>query len=473
MDEGVKHYCGLFGIYGHRDAARLAYLGLYALQHRGEEAAGIVTYDAKGKTMHPYKGMGLVSEVFNEEVLHDLPGRSALGHTRYSTTGSSTAKNSQPLVVTYAKGSIAVAHNGNLVNAYQLRRELEASGSIFQTTVDSEIILHLLARSNRENFEQDLVECLQRLAGAFSLLFLTERGLIGVCDPNGFRPLCIGRHNKATVLASETCALDLIGAKFVRDVEPGEAVLIDASGMHSLFPFKARETKPSHCLFEHVYFSRPDSVIFGESVEQVRVQLGRQLAREHPAQADLVMPIPDSGNFAALGFSLESGIPFHMGVIRNHYVGRTFIQPAQDIRDLKVRVKFNPVRAIVRGKRIVIVDDSIIRGTTTRARVKSLREVGAKEIHLRISCPPTKSPCFYGIDFPTRKELIANAMSLEEIRRFIGVDSLGYLSMEGLLASVKRPGNYCTACWSGTYPVPFGEEGDKFALEKHAGQGRC
>ncbi len=472
MDDTVKHSCGLFGIYGHRDAARLTYLGLYSLQHRGEEAAGIVTFD--GKTMHTHKGMGLVSEVFNEATLHALPGRMALGHTRYSTTGSSTLKNSQPLLVTYAKGSIAVAHNGNLVNAYELRRELEAKGSIFQTTVDSEIVLHLLAHSKTGRFEQDLAECIQQLKGAFSLIFLTERALIGCRDPQGFRPLCIGRLNKAYLLTSETCALDLLGARFVREVEPGEVVVIDENGLRSLRPFGSHPKTLSHCLFEHVYFARPDSTVFGESVQHVRFKLGRAMAREHPAEADLVIPIPDSGNFAALGFSAESGIPFAMGIIRNHYVGRTFIQPAQEIRDFKVRVKFNPVQKIVQDKRLVVVDDSIVRGTTTKARVKSLREAGAKAIHLRVSCPPIKHPCFYGIDFPTRKELIANTLSVEEIRKFLNVDSLGYLSLDGLLSAVGTSTNYCTACWSGTYPIPFGDEGDKYALErreKFAGQG--
>lgn len=469
MNDDVKHYCGLFGIFGHRDAARLTYLGLYSLQHRGEEAAGIVTWDGKG--MRAHKAMGLVAEVFNEQTLHQLPGRAALGHTRYSTTGSSTLKNSQPLVVTYAKGHIAVAHNGNLVNAFELRQQLEANGSIFQTTVDSEIILHLLARATNKTLEEDLLECLRLLKGAYSLLFLTETALIGARDPNGFRPLVIGRLNRSYVLASETCALDLIGAKFVREVAPGEIVLITADGLKSLRPFKDEPVTPSHCLFEHVYFARPDSNVFGESVQAVRIKLGKQLAREYPVEADLVMPIPDSGNFAALGYSQESKIPFTIGMTRNHYVGRTFIQPAQEIRDLKVRVKFNPIKELITGKRIVIVDDSVVRGTTTKARVKSLREAGAKEIHLRISCPPTKFSCFYGIDFPNKKQLIANTMTLEEIRKFIGVDTLGYLSIEGMLKAVGKPGNYCTACWSGTYPIPFGGEGDKFALEKHSGQG--
>lgn len=470
MDDAVKHYCGLFSIFGHRDAARLTYLGLYSLQHRGEEAAGIVTFD--GKTMRTHKGMGLVSEVFSEDTLHALPGRAALGHTRYSTTGSSTLKNSQPLVVTYAKGSLAVAHNGNLTNASNLRQQLEAKGSIFQTTVDSEIILHLLAHGANKAFEDDLVDCLRQLEGAFTLLFLTEHSLIGCRDPHGFRPLCIGRLSNAYVLTSETCALDLIGAKFIREVDPGEVVIITASGLRSLHPFKPPMPRASHCLFEHVYFARPDSVIFGESVQAVRTRLGRELAREYPVAADLVMPIPDSGNFAALGYSLESKIPFVMGMTRNHYVGRTFIQPAQEIRDLKVRVKFNPIRDIIKGKRLVIVDDSLIRGTTTRARIKSLREAGAKEVHMRISCPPTRHACFFGIDFPTKQELIANKLSIEEIGRFIGATSLGYLSLEGLLKAVSRPSQYCTACWSGKYPVSFGGEGDKFALEKHAGQGR-
>ena len=389
-----------------------------------------------------------------------------------SSTGSSTLKNAQPLVVTYAKGSIAVAHNGNLVNAVELRQQLEISGSIFQTTVDSEIVLHMLARSTHEQFEDDLVDCLRKLQGAFTLLFMTERALIGIRDPNGFRPLVLGRLNKTFVLASETCALDIIGAKLVREVEPGEILIIESNGIRSLYPFKDEPRQLSHCLFEHVYFSRPDSVVFGQGVQDVRLKLGRQLAREHPVEADLVMPIPDSGNFAALGYSLESGIPFTLAIIRNHYVGRTFIQPSQEIRDLKIRVKFNPIKEIIKGQRLVIVDDSIIRGNTTRARIKSLREAGAKAIHMRVSCPPTKFPCFYGIDFPTKKELIANTRSLEEIAKFIGVDSLGYLSLDGTLKAVDRSENYCTACWSGSYPIPFGGEGDKFALEKHAGQGR-
>ena len=465
MDESVKHYCGLFGVFGHRDAARLTYLGLYALQHRGEESAGIVTTD--GRQLHVHRGMGLVSEVFDPTTFARLPGRASIGHTRYSTTGTSTIKNAQPLVANYVKGSIAVAHNGNLVNAAALRAKLERSGSIFQTTVDSEIILHLLAHAANGSFDDDLAEGLKQLEGAYTLLFLNERSLIGVRDPRGFRPLCLGRLNRTYVLSSETCALDIIGAKFIREVQPGEVVMIESSGIRSLFPFKGQSITPAQCLFEHVYFARPDSTVFGHSVQDVRVRLGRQLAREYPVQADLVMPIPDSGNFAALGFSLESGIPYGIGMIRNHYVGRTFIQPAQAIRDLKVKVKFNPLREVVRGKRLVVVDDSIVRGTTSKARIKSLREAGANEIHMRVSCPPTKYSCFYGIDFPTRKELIANTHMLEEIRKFLGVESLGYLSLEGMQQAVRGgKESYCTACWSGRYPVEFGGEGDKLALER-------
>jgi amidophosphoribosyltransferase len=336
--------------------------------------------------------------------------------------------------------------------------------------VDSEIILHLLARSTLPTFIEDLSQCLQRLRGAYSLLFLTQDALYGCRDPHGFRPLCIGRLNRTYVLASETCALDLIGARFLREVEPGEVVAIGEGGLSSRRPFPPQEVTPAHCLFEHVYFSRPDSVVFGESVQEKRIRLGRRLAIEHPVAADLVIPIPDSGVFAALGYSQESGIPFGMGVIRNHYVGRTFIQPVQGVRDLKVRIKFNPVREVVAGKRLVVVDDSIVRGTTIRARVKSLRDAGAREIHLRISSPPTRFSCFYGIDFPTRTELIANTMSLVEIREYLGADSLGYISLAGLAAAEAKPRDYCTACWSGEYPVPYGGEGDKFALEKHAGE---
>ena len=467
MDEQVKEHCGLFGVFNHRDAARLTYLGLFSLQHRGEESAGIVSSDGMILTKHV--GMGLVENVFDEESLKELKGPHAIGHTRYSTTGSSLIKNAQPLQVEYSRGSIAIAHNGNLINALMLRDELEAHGSIFQTTIDSEVILHLLADPNYARFEQALADTLLKLRGAFSLLIMRERELIGIRDPNGFRPLCIGELEGATIFASESCALDLVGAKFLREVEPGEIVMVGEKGMRSLKPFPPQE--PSHCIFEHVYFARPDSVIFGESVHQVRQRLGRQLAREHPADADIVIAIPDSGNAAALGYSLESGIPLDLGVTRNRYVGRTFIQPRQQTRDFQVRMKFNPVKAVLAGKRVVVVDDSIVRGTTCKARLKSLRAAGAQEIHMRVSCPPIQHPCFYGIDFPTQEELIACTHSLDEIRKFLEVDSLGYLSLEGMLSSVSAKKSYCTACYSGKYPLPFGREANKYILErKFAGE---
>ncbi|PIQ82155.1 MAG: amidophosphoribosyltransferase [Candidatus Omnitrophica bacterium CG11_big_fil_rev_8_21_14_0_20_64_10] len=468
MGDEAREHCGLFGVYNHPDAVRLTYLGLFSLQHRGEESAGIVASD--GRTMTRHVGMGMVHEVFTPENLSALTGSLAIGHTRYSTTGSSRVQNAQPLQVDFSRGSVAIAHNGNLINALLLRDELEAHGSIFQTTIDSEVVLHLLADPRYGRFEAGLVDTLTQLKGAFSLLILREDALIGVRDPNGFRPLCIGRIGEGWVLASESCALDLIGAQFVREVEPGEVVIIDRSGLRSIKPFP--KTPLSHCIFEHVYFARPDSVVFGESVHQVRRSLGRMLAREHPVEADVVIAIPDSGNSAALGYSQESGIPLDIGITRNHYVGRTFIQPRQRARDFQVRVKFNPVRSVLAGKRVVVVDDSIVRGTTCRARLKSIREAGAKEIHMRVSCPPIRHPCFYGIDFPTRKELIANTHSLEEIRSYLEVDSLGYLSIEGLLKAVNgRGGDYCTACYSGKYPLDFGSEADKYILErKFAGE---
>ncbi len=448
----------------------MAYLGLFSLQHRGEESAGIVCSDGRDLTKHI--GMGLVADVFTEEILGHLKGQHAIGHTRYSTTGSSLLKNAQPLQVDYSRGSIAIAHNGNLINALVLRDELEAHGSIFQTTIDSEVILHLLADPRFAHFDEALVDTLLKIKGAFSLLILREKELIGIRDPNGFRPLVLGTLGDAVLFASESCALDLLGAKFLREVEPGEVVIVNSQGIRSLKPFPAQV--PSHCIFEHVYFARPDSTIFGESVHQVRQRLGRQLAREHPADADCVIAIPDSGNSAALGYSLESGIPLEVGMTRNHYVGRTFIQPNQQTRDFQVRVKFNPVKAALSGKRVVVVDDSIVRGTTCKARLKSIRAAGAKEIHMRVSCPPITHPCFYGIDFPTRKELIACTHSLEEIRKFLEVDSLGYISLEGLLSAITgNKAHYCTACYSGEYPLPFGPEADKYILErKFAGEAR-
>ena len=469
MEDKLKEECGLFGVFGNEDAARLTYLGLYALQHRGEESAGIVTTDSK--TMFTHKGMGLVSDVFTTDILKRLTGHAAIGHVRYSTTGSSLLKNAQPLLVDYSRGSLAVAHNGNLVNAKLLHDELEAYGSIFQTTVDSEIILHLMARPMHARREDSLTHCLKRIKGAYSLLLLAEDEMIGIRDPNGFRPLCIGRMDGAYVFASETCALDLIDAEYIRDVEPGEAVFVNANGMRSIYPFKGENIRRSYCIFEHVYFARPDSMVFGESVHLVRKKLGQHLAEEHPVEADIVIPIPDSGNSAAIGYSHHSNIPIERGFVRNHYIGRTFIQPSQGIRDLGVKIKLNPVKDVIKGKRIVVVDDSIVRGTTSKARIKSLRDAGAKEIHMRVSCPAHKFPCFYGIDFPTRKELIASTHTLEETKKYLGVDSLGYLSSEGLLNSVSFPKDeYCVACFTGDYPVDF-VGADKYSLEKGRDKG--
>ncbi len=461
----IKEYCGLFGVFGHPEAAKLTYLGLYALQHRGEESAGITTSDSE--KLYSYKGMGLVGEVFNEEKLSELKGNIAIGHVRYSTTGSSLIKNAQPIVVDYSRGSIAVCHNGNLVNAKELRDYLEAHGSIFQTTVDSEIIIHLLAKPSFSNFPEAIFSCLKQIKGAYSLLLVRENELIGIRDPNGFRPLCLGKLKNSYILTSETCALDLIEAEYVREIEPGEVVFINENGVRSVKPFEGGKIKHSYCIFEHVYFARPDSKIFGENVHLVRENLGRHLAKEHPVDADIVIPIPDSGNSAGLGFSHYSNIPIESGLTRNHYIGRTFIQPSQLIRDFSVKVKFNPLKEVLSEKKIVVIDDSIVRGTTCRNRVRNLRQAGAKEIHMRISCPPIKFPCFYGIDFPTRKELIASTHTVEEIRKFLGVESLGYLSVEGLLDSISFPKeNYCTACFTGNYPIDFGMEADKYITER-------
>lgn len=461
----LKEWCGLFGIFGHRQASYLTYLGLYALQHRGEESCGIVSSD--GKEIFQFKGMGLVGDVFNEEIIKGLLGDRAIGHTRYSTTGSSILKNVQPILVNYSKGTIAIAHNGNLVNALELRSRLEKEGSIFQTSSDSEILIHLMAKAKAKSHLDALLNSVKFLEGAYCLLILTPRSLFAVRDPRGFRPLWLGKLDKAFVFSSETCAFDLIGAKPLREVEPGEIIVVDKNGLKSLKPFE-KKIIPSFCIFEHIYFARPDSKIFGETVHLVRERLGRQLAKEHPVKADLVIPVPDSGASAALGFSQESGIPLEYGIIRNHYVGRTFIQPTQLIRDFRVKVKFNLLDEVLKGKRIVVVDDSIVRGTTSKIRVRNLREAGAKEVHLRISCPPHRFPCFYGIDFPTRKELIGAKLRIEQIRKFLNVDSLGYLSLEGMLSCVKAypKERYCVACFTGNYPVKFGKEGNKFALER-------
>ncbi len=445
--------CGIFGIFNHPEAANLTYLGLYALQHRGQESCGIVSSD--GSHLYSHKSMGHVADVFgNQEVFKYLPGGAAIGHVRYSTTGESAIKNVQPIMVNYSRGSIAVAHNGNIVNAQLIKDELEAWGSIFQTTMDTEIIVHLLAASKSNSLVERIVEALQRVQGAYCLLFLTETRMVAARDPNGFRPLCLGKQGGSYVVASETCALDLIEAEFIREIEPGEIVVIDKDGLQSFFPFK--KVQPSPCVFEFVYFARPDSYVFGKNVYMVRKELGRQLAREYQVDADIVIPVPDSGVPAALGYAEESKLLFELGLIRNHYVGRTFIEPQQSIRHFGVKIKLNPVREALSGKRVVIIDDSIVRGTTSRKIVKMVRNAGAKEVHVRISSPPTSYPCYYGIDTPNRKELISSSHTIEEIRRYITADSLGYLSEEGLMTAVGSENtNFCRACFSGGYPVKF------------------
>lgn len=472
FNDKPKEYCGLFGINNRRDASWLTYLGLYAVQHRGQEACGIVVNNQGILSAH--KGMGLVSDVFNEQLLSKLKGNTAVGHVRYSTTGSSVIKNAQPLLIDYAKGSICIAHNGNLVNSLQLRRDLEKSGSIFQTTTDSEIIIHLMARSKSRNLEESLIYALKRIKGAYSLVMMDKESLIGIRDPFGFRPLSLGKLGNSWCLASETCAFDLIGAKFIREIEPGEIVIIKGSNLKSLRPEELRSHKHAFCTFEHIYFSRPDSVIFGETVHLVRRKLGVHLAKEHPVVADIVIPVLDSGFSAALGYSQESRIPLEIGIIRNHYVGRTFIQPLQDSRDLGTRIKFNLLKEVLKGKKVVIVDDSIVRGTTSKIRVRDFRKAGVKEVHLRISCPPHRFPCFYGIDFHKASELIANKYkTVEKIRKFLEVDSLGYLSLEGMLDCLKHSNNsYCSACWTGKYAIHTGKKHGKFSLERSCcGQG--
>lgn len=464
MENYPKHYCGVFGIYGHPNAAELSYYGLYALQHRGQESAGIVTCD--GSMFRSHRGMGLVPQIFKGDVLHDLVGHMAVGHTRYSTTGSSHPRNAQPLTVDCYQGQIAIAHNGNLTNANQLREELEAQGSIFQTTVDSEIILHLLSQPGTDGDTNNLVKAMHRIQGAYSLVLMTEKELIGARDPHGFRPLCIGKVGDAYVLASETTALDLIQAELVREVEPGEIVIINDDGITSVQAFPDQE-KRAFCIFEYVYFARPDSIIMDRSVYGTRVKMGRELARESPVEADIVVPVPDSGNCAALGYSLESGIPYEMAYVRNHYVGRSFIQPSQLIRDFNVRVKLNLVKELVEGKRVMIVDDSIVRGTTCKTRVNALKEAGAKEVHVRVSCPPHRNPCYYGIDFPDRSQLMAANHSLEEIAQYLDADSVAYLSKEGMIrATGMSADSFCTACWDGEYPVPFDPSVNKHIMEQ-------
>jgi len=456
MFDKFNDECGVFGIWGHPEAANLSYLGLYALQHRGQESCGIVS--SNGHKLKAHKGMGLVADVFKRDSVFDnLPGKAAIGHVRYSTAGGNDFKNCQPIMVDYSRGSIAIAHNGNLVNAQELRNDLEVSGSIFSTVADTEVIIHLLARSAHDVLTDRIGEALNVVKGAFSLVFLTETRMVAARDPNGFRPLVLGKLDNAYIVASETCALDLIEAEFIREVEPGEMILVDKHGLKSFFPFK--ETTPSPCVFEHIYFARPDSYIFGSSVYEVRKEFGRQLAREHAVDADMVIPIPDSGVPAAIGYAEESGIPFELGLIRNHYVGRTFIEPQQNIRHFGVKLKLNPVKNVIAGKRVVVVDDSIVRGTTARKIIKMIRNAGAKEVHVRISSPPTSYPCYYGIDTPTRKELISSSHSIEEINRYVTSDTLGYLSLEGMrkAAGVQdgSAGHFCDACFSGAYPVKF------------------
>jgi amidophosphoribosyltransferase len=464
LDDKFHDECGVFGIYNHPEAAHLAYLGLYAQQHRGQESAGIVS--SNGRKIYHHKGMGQVADVFTEEVLKRLRGRLAIGHTRYSTAGDSALLNAQPVIAGFNRGLVALAHNGNLTNARLLRKRLEESGSIFQTTSDTEVLLHLIARSDHKDFEDALAESLLQLEGAYSMVLLSGDRVYAIRDPRGFRPLAIGMmiqnpnlplgpdlgREETYVFASETCAFDLIGARYVGDVQPGEIARVDGAGL-TRFRF-APPSPRSYCVFEHVYFSRPDSIVFGRPVHAARETLGRRLAREAPADADIVVPVPDSGVAAAIGYSAESGLPFRFGLIRNHYVGRTFIEPEQNIRDFGVKLKLNPVRALLEGQRVVLVDDSIVRGTTSRKIVRIIREAGAKEVHVRVSCPPTVAPCYYGIDTPTQKELIAANYSLEGIREYLGADSLAYLSMDGLLQAVEDSrGEFCTACYTGNYPT--------------------
>ncbi len=447
----IRDKCGVFGIYGSRNAGSLTYLGLYALQHRGQESAGIVT--AENGHFHSRLGMGLVNEVFASKTdIDPLKGYLAIGHNRYSTAGSSSVDNIQPLVIKFSRGDMALAHNGNITNYKQVKKELEKSGSIFRTSSDTEVILHLLAKSRKKRMELALAEALSKIVGAYSLVLLTPKQLVAARDPSGVRPLALGRRRSTWVVASETCAFDMIGAKYVRDVNPGEIIVINGNGLRSFDILKP--SRHAFCIFEFIYFSRPDSLIYGMNVDKVRRRLGRQLAIEHPVKADIVISVPDSSNTAALGFSEASGIRYDIGFIRNHYVGRTFIQPEQKIRDLDVRKKFNVVRGVVDKKKVVIVDDSLVRGTTSKKLVTMLREAGAKEVHLRLSSPPITSPCFYGIDMPTKKELIASSKSVESIRRFLKADSVGYLSLQGMLElPALPPDEFCTACFTGKYPI--------------------
>ena len=457
--EGPRDHCGVFGVYGHEDAAKLTYFGLYALQHRGQESAGIVTSD--GKKVAEYKGMGLVHDVFKEETLEQMPGHLAIGHVRYSTTGSSLLVNAQPFTVRHAGRTISLGHNGNLINAHALRKRLEQEGSIFQASSDTEIIVHLIAKNLWLGFEEAVIKALGMVKGAYSLTMMTEDMLIAARDPKGFRPMCLGKLNGGWVVASETCALDLIEAEYVRDVEPGEILFIDQSGVKSVKPWP--ETRSAFCIFEYIYFARPDSNIYGHNVYAIRKRQGAELAKEYPIDVDVVMPFPDSGNYAALGYAEARGKPLDLGMIRNHYVGRTFIQPSQSMRDFGVRVKLNPVKALLKDQRVLVIEDSIIRGTTARTRIKAIKDCGVKEVHMVVSCPPHRYPCYYGIDFSSRGELIACDNSVEAIADYIGLDSLGYLSLDGLINSTKVEKEwFCLACFDGDYP-----EGPVDGLSKH------
>ncbi|HUL20117.1 MAG TPA: amidophosphoribosyltransferase [Thermodesulfobacteriota bacterium] len=444
--------CGIFGIYNHLEASNLAYLGLYALQHRGQESAGIVSSD--NRELHHYRQMGLVSEVFTQDILKRLPGKSAIGHVRYSTAGSSELKNAQPFSVDYYKGSLAIAHNGNLTNAFLIKGDLESKGSIFQSNMDTEVIVHLMARSKEKSFVERTVHALKQVEGAYSLLILTENEMIAARDPFGFRPLVLGQLKNAPVVASETCAFDLIGAKFVREIEPGEILLINGEGLKSFKPFPHKPPHP--CIFEFIYFARPDSFLFNRNVYEVRKSFGAQLAKESPADVDMIVPIPDSGFPAALGYAAESKIPLELGMIRNHYIGRTFIEPEQRIRHFGVKIKLNPVKELLKGKKIITVDDSIVRATTSRKINRMFRNAGAKEVHIRISSPPITHPCFFGIDTPKRSELIASSHEIQEIQKFINASSLHYLTLEGLKKCVREEAeSFCYACFTGDYPIPF------------------
>lgn len=459
----IHEKCGVVGIFNHAKAAELTYFGLYSLQHRGQESAGIVT-SHKGK-FNLHKARGEVSEVFSKkENIDKLVGRIAIGHNRYSTTGASSLINIQPFLMASRENPLAVVHNGNLTNSLEMRKRMETAGSIFQTTSDTEIFLHLVAKSKTKSMSGKICEALKKVKGAYSLIFMTNDSLIAARDPRGFKPLALGKYNRSYVVASETCAFDLIGAKYIRDIEPGEVLEISKDGLKSFFPMP--KVKQAACIFEFIYFSRPDSKIFGENVDKIRRRLGRQMAKEHPVDADIVISIPDSANTATLGFAEESGIRFEIGLIRNHYVGRTFIHPQQKIRDLDVKVKFNPVKGVIKGKRVVVVDDSIVRGTTSKKLVKLIREAGAKEVHFRVPSPPIISPCFFGIDMPTKKELIGANNSIKEIEKYIGADSLRYLSLEGMLSMSSLPDtDFCSGCFSGKYPMKTPTMNGKFKLE--------